>query len=79
MCSYVELLLYGSQEYQRIEKSGRLETLMRLLPILKVKEIILGYRIDYTSCAAIASVVNHISRKYGYSISVRQSHIKEYM
>lgn len=77
--SYVELPLTGGKEYNRIKDLGRLDALNSLLPIFKVKEIILGYRIDSKSYMDIITVVNYISRGYGYHIAVRESHLKEYM
>ena len=77
--SYIELPLNGGPEYNRIKALGRVDTLRTILPMLKIKEIILGYRIDRKSYVDIINVVNSISTNYGYRIAVKSSHLNEYM
>ena len=79
MYSYVELPLFGGKEYRSFSKPGSKEILNRLLPLMKVKEIILGYRIDSKDYFNIINVVNYISSNYGYNIGVKESHLKQDM
>ena len=76
--SYVELPLYGGKEYNRINREGKLDSFYNILPVLKIKEIILGYRIETNSRNNIIEAVNFISKSYGYFIPVKESHIKEW-
>lgn len=81
--SYVELPLFDSIEYKRLKTrmkelgyEGHLETSM---PILKIKKIILGYRLG-DNFFTTQDIVKHISKdQYGYNFAVSDSHLRKDM
>ena len=77
-CSYIELPLFGGKQYNELKQRGRLASLNKLLPILKIKKIIPGYQLG-SKLFDLQNVINYISNTYGYEIEVKESHLKKYL
>ncbi|RCH55273.1 hypothetical protein DJ568_08800 [Mucilaginibacter hurinus] len=80
--SFVELPLLGSKEFRRISKiinEASSNYLNNRFPIIKVKEVILGYRIEDTVVSNVEDIVAYVSNSFGYQINIRKSHLSEHM
>ncbi|RYU87957.1 DUF2971 domain-containing protein [Mucilaginibacter terrigena] len=77
--AYVELPLFKSSEYIRIEKAISPTVLKSLIPILKIKKVILGYKNSYDTLMDFQSITNFLYPQYNHYIPVQISHLNEQM
>lgn len=79
--SYVELPLFGGEEYNRLHKKAKelqwLDFFKGALPILKIKEIIIGYKNNTETVLRLEDIVRHLSDQYRSHISIRDSHLRK--
>lgn len=81
--SFLELPLYKGEHFNYLEK--RLTEfqepgyLFKTIPVLRITDIILGYRVSDDAIHNIDKLVEHFSKAYNCNVYLRTSHLKEYM
>jgi hypothetical protein len=82
--AFVELPLFEGKEYRRLgsrmKERGYEGELENSIPILKIKKIILGYRLESKLFAQAQEMIQYISKKeYQYNFYAADSHLRKYM
>lgn len=81
--SYIEMPLYGGEIFNDISKRlAELDYpgyLFHHFPILKVTDIILGYRVSDEVVDSFTKILIYFSSLYGYHINLRRSYLADYM
>lgn len=79
--SYVELPLFGGEEYNRLYKRAKelkwIEYFEKSLPIFKIKKIIVGYKNTTETVLRLEDIIRHLSDQYKYMIPICDSHLRK--